>query len=380
MADLLKTNCLPRLEELHLCCQEMLSRDVKCLALVLKTAPIGNRLKVLGLYFIHQNGEVEFSPWMKWESTACILGLQQEQDTPILPGLIELYLADIPWHLMGKYLMTGRFPSLIKIQKSRDYDTKSETGRCWYEIDAATVHLWFEVLRFRKQLQPPEEIRFKDIFILDCAKELFLGLSQPINSKMISSVQHIQSLQLDKGLDSGLCESLSLAIRSQTFLSLRSLALEFRETCSAEALSTLGGSVHDAFLPCLVTIILGGGVQEADAWRAFLAAMAVHCPRSLEALYILESLDPMLEALKGSAIVDQVSRLHLMGSSRGYLQGQRLPVLASFFSGGTFSNLQILTVQGKSHKHNLLSSYSVCYENGLNSVFLMQAWEPMPLI
>lgn len=333
------TVSLGQLEELHLFYLHLESPDdVECLSLALRTAPFGKHLKTLELHY-----DAEFS----WELSSHILGLQ-EQDTEILPRLLILKLNDINWTLMGEHLMKGRLPSVAKVQPSSFSGCDEMRGgsrseyhrRCrdWYEVDAATICVWFQVLKFRQQLEPFESFFFKGPQRANCAKEFLLHLPRALDLNMISCVQSIECISLcDVNLDNELCESLSLAIQSHNFKSVKCVILDFEETCSSGALVTLGQVLHHASLPSLSNIALRGKVREVDSWRAFFSALLI-----VDGLWRLESfiLDgltgPMLEALKRSSTLDQLSCLFLVG--RRY-QSQAYLLISEVLSAGAFSRL-----------------------------------------
>lgn len=367
---LLRDNVLPVMEELYLPCIMILNEeDAESFGLTLQSSVMGQRLKTLHLYVSDQS---EADPW---HIASLMLGLNKDDpDNEILATLNTLILGHISWRSVGQYLLKGGFRGLTKVLgfamdfiPADDDDGSTIDYADWFEIDAGTQDIWFEVFQ-KRAIGFGNAIRFtatdeRPPLPADLVKRLFRRLAQPIGKKVTSKVEYVQLDKVD--LDETMCGLLVEAVRSSNFSNLTGLEFLLEDTCGLATYTALGEVL--GFLPFLDSLSLGVNAAEEDlgrlsCWGAFFGAIPADGLSKMKRFTVgapscTGSAAPILHALaalKGTPLLKQVSHLFV----RGEINDKDLMGISAALISGSFPFLREFCFYGKGHAQ--LRTFCIC--------------------
>lgn len=287
LVDALNRDTLPALQELYLPCMQVDSVvEAKHLGSAFM-GPSGRRLKSLFLQVTKPDKQRQW-----WTFLTYMLGfhIEDPENKQILPSLEKLSLGKLHWKSLGRELLKGRFPKLIEVHckgEYSDHDLDPDPfshrmfelirAHTFYETSSESTRLWFEVLQHRKELRPFRSrngILFpyfnvrNPLTAFPLANQLLQGLSQPLDPKMASDIQHLMLTGVM--LDSDTCEALARALESRNFLSLKQLAFVLDPSSGLESFTNLGKVLNQDNLPCLDYLSLAARGTVAHPWMYFL--------------------------------------------------------------------------------------------------------------
>lgn len=170
------------------------------------------------------------------------------------------YLTDGCLEVLGHHILEGWLPELEVFN----------TGP-WHYFSKETTRMMFQLMHCRCLQIIPKNISFGNgSMVPTLVKEMMVGLSQPLEPKMMCRVE---VLQIHESIDEETIQLFTRALASQNLGSIRYLKFRVDKVCGEDSFGALGRYLNHDFLPYLkhwTPVFYGASLSH---WEAFVRAL-----------------------------------------------------------------------------------------------------------